>query len=240
DVTLTIGTIEYSSGGGQNVTLTGGTNVNFNSIFTKGGLKVYLPWEGNGTLGSLGSINYSATPAMDSVGHSVTSFHLFFDGENEDDDLESGDQFNVTIDDTTSGTIKLYVTEVNQAGTAGANGKKVETNEYETYITDDPVAPRIMHYTAEDDDYVEIYYPAASNGESETYAQVWLTEALSVTGEVGSMVFTDAEKTSWQSRDVILVGGSCINSATATALGVAYPTCEDAFTTATGIGDGQY
>ncbi len=56
----------------------------------------------------------------------------------------------------------------------------------------------------------------------------------------GSMVFTDAEKTSWQSRNVVLVGGSCINSATATALGVTYPVCGADFTSATGVGSGEY
>ena len=54
------------------------------------------------------------------------------------------------------------------------------------------------------------------------------------------MVFTDAEKSSWQSRDVVLVGGSCINSATAEALGVAYPTCASAWESAIGIGSGQF
>jgi len=65
------------------------------------------------------------------------------------------------------------------------------------------------------------------------------SSAISTTTEAGSMVFLDSD-TGWQSRNVILVGGSCINSATATALGVTYPTCDAAFTTATGVGSGQY
>ena len=55
--------------------------------------------------------------------------------------------------------------------------------------------------------------------------------------EVGKMIFTDTE-TGWQNRNVILVGGSCINSATAQLLGGT--ACGVDFTTKTGIGDGQY
>ena len=60
------------------------------------------------------------------------------------------------------------------------------------------------------------------------------------TADAGSMVFKDNEKSSWQSRNVVLVGGSCINSATADALGVAYPVCGSDFTSATGVGSGEY
>jgi hypothetical protein len=248
-VSLNIGTVAYKSGdnGGENVTITAGTNVNFNSVFTKGGLKIYLPWEtsSTGDMTKLGAINLSNDTTT--AGHSRASFHLTFDGEDKDDNIGSGSQFNVTIDDTTSGTIKLYITQVNEAGSGGANGRRVDQNIYETYIVD-PVAPRIVHYTSEDDDYVEIYYPYESgslapgaDGNSESFAEVYLTEyAASGGGGVGSMVFTDAEKVSWQNRNVILIGGSCINSATATALGVATGTCDAAFTSATGVGSGQY
>jgi len=39
---------------------------------------------------------------------------------------------------------------------------------------------------------------------------------------------------------LIVVGGSCINSAAATLLGVASRTCEGAWTTASGVGAGQF
>lgn len=57
---------------------------------------------------------------------------------------------------------------------------------------------------------------------------------------LGEVLVTDAEISSVQSKNLILVGGSCVNSATATALGVSYPTCGAAFTTATGVGSGQF
>lgn len=73
------------------------------------------------------------------------------------------------------------------------------------------------------------------------YADVSVLAGITTnTGTTGSMVFTDAEKSSWQDKDVILVGGSCINTATATALGVSAGTCGTSFTTATGIGSGKF
>ncbi len=56
---------------------------------------------------------------------------------------------------------------------------------------------------------------------------------------IGSLVFKDTE-TGWRARNVVLIGGTCINRATAEALNIAYGTCEAAFTTETGVGDGQY
>lgn len=73
------------------------------------------------------------------------------------------------------------------------------------------------------------------------YAQVSvLTGASTETSTTGSMVFTDADKSSWSNKNVILVGGSCINTATAEALGVSAGTCDVAFTGTTNVGTGQY
>jgi hypothetical protein len=58
--------------------------------------------------------------------------------------------------------------------------------------------------------------------------------------EEGNMLYTASEKTAWQNKNVVLVGGSCVNSATATALGLAEGTCGDAWTQATTVGEGKY
>ena len=76
--------------------------------------------------------------------------------------------------------------------------------------------------------------------QTEVVFNVIAGDITTTTTVAGTMVFTDAEETSWATRDVILVGGSCINSATAEVLGLTYPTCESAWTTATGAGSGKY
>ncbi|MBT3404742.1 hypothetical protein HN832_02585 [archaeon] len=236
DVTLTINAVNYTSGGLESIDIAAGTNVVFNRLYTAGGMGIYLPIEGVDTATVPGAINVTNGTV---AGYSAASWFLSFDYEDKDDNLGKG-IFNLTIDDTSTGA--LQVSQVNHAGSGGGTGLEIdETSTYEAYmvVTQGEVAPRVLHYTNPDEDYAEVYYPT---GTSETSAKVYLTETGSTGTAVngGSMVFTDAEKASWQAKNVVLVGGSCINSATATALGVTSGTCGSAFTDATGVGAGQY
>ena len=52
------------------------------------------------------------------------------------------------------------------------------------------------------------------------------------------MLVTDAEVSSVQTRNLIVVGGSCINSVAANLVGGAY--CTSAWSDATGVGSGQF
>ena len=73
----------------------------------------------------------------------------------------------------------------------------------------------------------------------QVYADLALAEGSSTTaGEIGTVLYTDAETASYKDKNVIVVGGSCINAAAAALVGGAY--CEGAWTTATGVGSGQY
>jgi hypothetical protein len=89
----------------------------------------------------------------------------------------------------------------------------------------------------------EISYP-----DEQLYAQIYMGEENSavVAGTsgttsstpLGEVLVMDSEVSSVSSKNLIIVGGSCINSAAATVLGGAY--CGAAFTTKTGVGSGQY
>lgn len=235
DVSLTITEVNHTSGGQESVVLTAGSNVNFHTVFTDGGLKVYLPYDSStsGVETREGALNLSGSTA----GHSPASFDLTIIGEDKDDNIASGSQLNFTINDNTDNN--LQVQNIDGSGTGGTSGLEMgDSSTYEAYTTGE-VPIRLLHYTNPDEDYAEIFYP---EGDSESYAEVYLTEtgATSTGVDAGSMVFMDSEKSSWSDRDVVLVGGSCINSATAEALNVASETCGSAFTDATGIGSGQY
>lgn len=238
DVSLTIGTVLYTSGGTESVVLTGGSNVEFDTIYTKGGLKIYLPYLVANTTDNSnnGAVNFSIAD-NDVAGHNEDTFRLFMDGEDKDDTIAAGHEFYFTIDDTSSGNVQ--VKDMSGTGSGGSNGLEVgdSTSTYEAYIvgTNNETAPRIMHYTNPDEDYAEVYYPEK---DSESYAEVYLTELGSTLSAAGQMVFKDSEKSSWSNKNVVVVGGSCINSAAATLLGGAL--CESAFTDATGVGAGQY
>jgi len=76
--------------------------------------------------------------------------------------------------------------------------------------------------------------------EEQVYAKVSVSMGATVTGSTGSMVFKDTETASYANKNVVIVGGSCINAAAAEALGVAAGTCGSAFTAATNVASGQF
>lgn len=255
DVSLTLRDMQYMTGSaaGQNqsVNISAGSDVHFHYLITKGGLTVYLPFTGMdidygtaitslNTIGTPGAINISQNNTV--AGHSPVSFHLYMAGEDKDETLSSGLNFTLTIDETTDDN--LQVSEVQEAGSGGPAGLEIgDSSTYEAYIKDD-VATRILHYTNPDEDWAEVYYPT---GDSESYAEVYLAEADAVltstpgssgSSSLGDVLVKDSEVSSVSTKNLIVVGGSCINSAAATLVGSA--ACTSAFTTATGIGSGQF
>jgi len=248
DVSLDIGAVAYTSGGTESVALTAGSGVNFNTIYTKGGLRIYLPHLAGNTSTAQGAINFSVVGGDTVAGHDDDTWYLFMDGEDKDDTLASGTEFNLTLDNDGTTTNSLQVSQVNNAGTGGSAGLEVGTGtgNYEAYIVDE-VAPRVMHYTKGDPDYAEVYYPS---GDSETYAEIYLAETsaevisgTTTTGsatQLGDVIVKDSEISSVSSKNLIIVGGSCINSAAATALGLSGATCGAGFTDTTGVGSGQF
>ncbi len=250
DVSFTVGTVQYTSGNDEIVNFTAGTSVNFNTIYTKGGLKIYLPHLVANTSTANGGINFSlATAGTD--GYNDDVWYLFMDGEDKEDTIAGGTEFNLTINNDGTTTNSLEVSQINHAGTGSSAGLEMGTGtgNYEVYITgsNNETAPRAVHYTKGDPDYAEVYYPT---GDSETYAEVFIAEsgvvlsqtATGVTGaaQLGDVLVKDSEVSSVSTKNLIVVGGSCINSAAATALGVSQGTCGAAFTEATGVGSGQF
>jgi len=59
--------------------------------------------------------------------------------------------------------------------------------------------------------------------EEKVFAKVSVSMGASTTstGSVGNMIFRDTESSSYAGKNVVIVGGSCVNSAAATVLGVA-------------------
>ena len=143
-------------------------------------------------------------------------------------------------------TTTINASRVSGSGGVGGLEKGDSTNVYENYVDDD-VATRLLHYTKPDEDYVEIYYPT---GKSETYAEVFLTEVgTSITpgatgGTVGGggqvLIVKDSEMSSVSGKNLVVVGGSCINTAAAKILDSDSPLCGSAFTDVTGVGSNQY
>ena len=80
--------------------------------------------------------------------------------------------------------------------------------------------------------YVQLYM-----GEEDSSVVAGTSGTTSST-PLGEVLVMDSEVSSVSSKNLIVVGGSCINSAAATVLGGAY--CGAAFTEKTGVGSGQF
>jgi len=256
---LTIGAISQSA----KTVVVGATSNTFDRIYTKEGMIVYLPWTNNtvhdltenggvfttaalacanrtGTVGSpLGEMyngiltyNNSATGNTTTTG--CPTFVLRFDEEDKDDTITGGDYIDVTLGWTATSPeveVSSYATE-----NADVTYEEIgDTDVFRDFCYSELATEILNDKPSGSPNSVKLIYHGG-----EVTADVYIMAPETIMGEVGNMVFTDAEKTSWQSRDVILVGGSCINEATADALGLTYPTCETAWQTATGVGDGQY
>lgn len=82
---------------------------------------------------------------------------------------------------------------------------------------------------------------------SQVYAQIYIGEEASAvsstpgtTGatQLGEVIYKDSESTSYKTKNVIVIGGSCINSAAAELVGE--PACGADFTELTSVGSGQF
>jgi len=263
DVSFTIETV-YVNATDEYVNITAGSNTVFNTVYSTGGLRIYLPWYAGGTgmganqlhLSEIdGAQNDSAslhglftnepTNAIGALGngsaqagHNNVTWYLTMDDEDKDDNIAGGSAFEVRLEFNTDS--KVEIDQVNTSGVFAASGgtwgiEQASTDAYETYVRDD-VATKLVHFTNPDQDYVEIYYPTAA---SQSYAKVFLTDITATSvPEGGAVLVKDTEVSSVATKNLIIVGGSCINSAAATLVGGAF--CGSAWTDATSAGSGQF
>ncbi len=245
-------------------------NTVFNKLYSDDGMAVTLPWinvtaETNmalenyssatvacaafadnvsfvtGQLGYNQLVTYNDTTGGTSGVNTTTcqyypaTYSLVMNEEDKNENLDEGNTINITLSDDANNEVS--VTAVNMGAGEGTFTEQLDTDTYRNFAYSELATEAWWDKSGDQYKLTLTYH------DDEVTASVRISAPETIIGtaaEAGSMVFTDAETTSWKSRDVILVGGSCINEATATALGVAYPTCEAAFTTATGVGSGQY
>jgi len=148
---------------------------------------------------------------------------------NRDGDLFKGDQFTLTVGNNSDND--LYIKSNNLT-------YEVETlsdDEYLGYV-DSELATKVKHDKGPDAyDIVITYWGEEVDGS----VMVASSDAEIVSEGIASvMVVKDSEVSSVDTKNLIVVGGSCINSAAAKLVGDAY--CGDAWTTATGVGSGQF
>lgn len=217
----------------------------FHELYTAEGLKVFLPYFAAPTDTAEGSLNYTnnslgvahlwvdAGIFNGSIGSTASGYLVYFDEEDKDGNIAGGKKFNVTLAESGT-TNKIHVSAVG-VNTGADSGYEIDdSDDYENRVVSD-LATKTLYKTGADQDTIVITYHG-----DQAYADVYVTAPETTVGapEVGTMVVTDAETSKMTSKNLIVVGGSCINSVAADLLGEA--ACGEAFTAKTGVGADQF
>ncbi len=158
--------------------------------------------------------------------------------------VEDDDKAEATITTENAVLVKTndtgtYSTVLAPVFTATANANSAfDDSDYTGYI--DSFGTYVLFDSSDaNQDFVTLTYP-----KEQMYLDAFITEAGAVISEgdssSGAVLVTDAEVASVSSKNLIIVGGSCINTAAAKVLGFSGPTCGAAFTAETGVGSGQF
>jgi hypothetical protein len=213
------------------------TGVNFTTLYSAEGMKVYLPYLAAENSTAIGAINLTSLRVI-TAGHANQTFYLQMVEEDKDENKASGDWINLTIGWDNSATKEVEVSAVAGGQVSGGAIEIGETNVFRDF-TYSALATEILYdQPTSGQKSVKLMY----HGE-EVEAAVYITSSDAVVSNSGSstlgdVLVMDTEVSSVSSKNLIIVGGSCINSAAATVLGGAY--CGAAFTDATGVGSGQF
>ncbi len=238
-LTLTISKIsEYSD---RFVNVTGNAGTSFNTLYTKNGLKIWLPWETSNNSAALGAINGTSTGTNQTAGHSWNTFDLTFTDKDRNGNLAAGNQFNVTVDDNTNNEVEASTITTGRSIITDP----VDSNHQTSYVYDD--LGTLVERTGVSSDQRQARVTANAG---ELYADVILTAktaevssgSSSTTGgrvkELGSVLVRDSEVASVAGRNLIVVGGSCVNRLAAELLSGAG--CGSDFEQKTGVGAGSF
>jgi len=186
----------------------------FNTIYTAEGLRIVIPERGPGQVNGFGP------------------FNLTFTEENRDGKIGSGSSFTTTLGiSTINNENRTDVTATNPI----QQMQKVPNEDEEISYIESELATKVNFRkpSAGQNSIVVTYHG------SEVSADVFVTAATaSAVSEVGTMIATDAETAKISGKNLIVIGGSAVNSVAASLLGGAFR--EGAFTTATGVGPGQF
>ena len=238
NVELTIDYIDYS---GNYVNMTIGSGGTYSRVYTAGGLCIYLPYNntnfGDGLAAHRGAFAETTTQPQ-------IAWVLWMVEEDKDGNLGKGEFFNITLGHSSD---KSAVTAVQSRLWSGGSMEKVlnTDTDYVGYIHSDLATEVEDHQTSGSQRTADVTYHVG-----QTYANVFLTgpdvtiasEGTGGTGitELGSVTVKDNEVSSVQGKNLVVVGGSCINAVAQKVLGSDSPLCSEDFTSTTGVGAGQF
>jgi len=219
-----------------NVTAATSGSVYANRIVTAEGMEIALPVINsttNATGLAVGNYQIAINGSYDPV-----AWTQMFDEEDRDNTISNGAQFNATY--AISGTDGL---EVSTLAPATLDDLETEdsSDKWIGYVSSDLATMILLDKPSSGLNELDITY----NGQ-QAYADVFISEmsAVVVGGDASEggkiLVVKDSDVSSVSDKNLIVVGGSCINTVAAKMLNSEVPLCGDDFSTSTEVGAGQY
>jgi hypothetical protein len=232
DDTFSVGNAEVKVGaihkGDKTVVIMNNSEeTDFQTLYSKEGMMVYLPFNSL-TSTAAGVINISAGPA---------SWNLTMVEEDKDGDKGDGSTIRALLGINGNGEVEVSSYLVGTDGsTERAGTQEIDDSDvFEDWVYSD-LATKILFDRGPDQKTLKLIYHG-----DEVAADVFITSSdavISGGGDAGIMTVTDNNAASVSGKNLVVVGGSAINSVAASLLGSAYR--GPAFTTATGVGDGEF
>jgi len=230
---LVVYTVNNSAGtDGDNSIIIGNNsaNTNFHTLYSKEGMTVYLPVVGGS---AEGEINFTGSGA----GHNATSFYLVMKEEDKNGNKAhaDGDWINVTLGWDGSTTSEPEVSAVDTENADVTVEEILDTNVYRGFTYSALATEILYEQPTTGQKSVKLIYHG-----DEVAASVYIAESGAVisAADIDTILVTDAEVSTVQSKNLVVIGGSCINSVAATLVGGSF--CTDTWTTATDVGTGQF
>ncbi len=226
---LTINEV-YREGSDKWATFTISNGGSFNTLYSKEGLKLYLPYILENST-EYGAVDFETGE----VGHNSESFYLYFIEEDKDSRVASGETFYFTVTKNSNGGLHISDVSLTSERRIG------DSSRYEYYVVSD-LATKILHDRTSNQYKATLTYYG-----DQVYANVYLTEVKaevissepkSPVKDIGSVYISDSEVNSVGSKNLIVVGGSCVNSYAAELVGGNF--CGDNWEEKTGVGAGEF
>ncbi|MFH1307916.1 MAG: hypothetical protein ABIH72_03620 [archaeon] len=246
NVVLTVNSIE-KLGDSKWVNVSVGGGGSFHQLYTAGGLVIWLPFTQANSSCGYGAINTSDTNKgawLSTAACGFNTYTLRLQEEDKDGNIAKGDLINVTFDDTTDN--KVYVSNVQAEWSGGNTFEDDDTDNHMGHVISD------LSTLAEWDKSGDQYKLTLTYAGSQSYADVFLASpSASLSGgtsgstggsvsELGSVTVSDSEVSQVSGKNLIVIGGSCVNAAAAKMLGSESAICGEAWTTETGVASGEF
>lgn len=214
--TIDIGNVELTVKGidkaNKIVNLSAGSGVSFSTLYTSSGLRIDLPT---------------------SVNSNTSRYNLTFTEANKDGNLGAGSVVRLDIGATSSDG---YST-VKGAYGVSSGLQEIGTSSVDVGYVYSPLATKVSLDTNPDQNTATLTYHG-----SESYGNVIVSDVSAVVsgGSSGILIVKDNEATSMAGKNLVVVGGSCINTVAATLLGSNTPLCGTAWEAKTNAGAGSF